>query len=369
MSKNAPQYKKMATDQRQGLLSTFESMHKDFLYIHRSFFKDIMKPKNVQKQNLYQSSIEMIDLVLQCMIIGSRSFKSEKLLGKAQCFVISYISEMDKMINQIRNKNRFDKSEGFNQINDDCQYYKQKSDLDDLLEQIESKEFKSQDVSLNHDKHVMIEVIHESLSDDLNHSTSHALNRQSKRSRRKKNHRTRNSILRNLDKQQAMEIDPQFDDPTQSEIELFFDHCKKDKEENIRLPKYRKIQDNNQSRNINTRSRHSMVPNKISISEEREFLNKNRQEPKSNTINIQKHFNLNISPEIRDPSTPVTTRLNILCSNNQLNLPEFTFERKNNLFVCTTNFLNQRFCSRHLKSRIEAKKELCEFIIHFSCSQ
>lgn len=391
----------MITDYKQSLISDIESIHRKFISIHYSSFSDQFKRKNVQRANLYRSSIEMVDLVLKCIIVGSKSFNSDRVLRRAQLFLISYISEMDGMNDNIKiTKLSSTDSYEIDIASNELQQNLQKSELDDLLCELKSRKNMKKIESPLHDSH----SVHYTLFDDLDRSVQQNSNRKRSRSRmcRKNTYNTLGKSTRaSSKKQKAMIIHPEYDNADPEELEVFFNHIENDQDEDIgkhsqsiqyemknKIAKVRYLDEKKQNpdtqnvtknKNIDVESEDTMnptvkySPNKQDRTTENEEFkiqkktNDKEIKPLKTTENIQNQPTLILSQKILDKASSAITRLHFLCSSNQLDLPEFVFERVNNLFVCSTKFLDQRFRSRHVKTRMEAKNEICEYIIHF-CS-
>ncbi|KRH93780.1 hypothetical protein M153_5760004127 [Pseudoloma neurophilia] len=348
----------MQTVKKQNLLLTIKTMQQDFISMYQFSNTDRNINKKVEQHNFRQSSIEMIDLVLQCVIYGSTIFDSEKLLQRTQLFLLSYISEMDKLKDSQPSNIR--RRPGTASHDQQVSKKAKMSDLDDLLEQINTQnsqmelkrpqsiektvQNQNKDGSNINLTDNSISLSNSRNSDPQNRKREKQNNGRNNRSKhRRRSSSIKSSTMNSFIKQQALKIDPKVDNPNQEEIDHFFGIRKTSKTKRPESVKNFVEKNNEQPENFE-------VP-----------LTESAPQP----VVEQRPSRYKFSKQSTNESLPFATRLTNFCSENTFELPEFIFEKDSGAFVCCTDFLKQKFRSRHHKSRQDAKNEVCKYILEF----
>lgn len=326
--------------EKQNGIAMLEKMQQNFLNVYTERCSDASLLKSVKKDNFEQSSVTMIDLVLKCILYSHKIFDDDQLVKKAHSFLISYTKGMEKYHKSKANKESKKKSKK----EDKQQNEKVKSgtqDLDDILEQLSRPEKRSTINSIG-----KIQTFNPNNSFNNRNSNKFKMNTSNSNTSNNKRQRTGNSgssIIHSLRKQEmkekAMRIDPNRDNPSQSEIFKYFG--RKD------------ISHGNQD-TFSGRSK-----------EERTSDSKSDSKKEKNSSSSTKKSTLNYDFLLKLSTRTSSESLRQFCEDNKQEMPEFIFERNQNHFICTTSFLTKSFNSGHFPTRNGAKEEILRNIIDY----
>lgn len=393
-------------DHTQRLFEDIKKMHQDFLNLYSDLYKNRLF-ESVNSTNFRRSSILMIDFVLQCLIQSNNVFHNSDVLEKAKLFLIAYTNEMRKsfpMNNQIFER-RIAENMNPNKENLFNKSFEQGDvpTIDDLIKNVtsgkqnrenvrNSKETENKRSSLECQKQINThEDILTSFLTEFKNSQQMDEHNQQENSKRIKNENNQN-LEAFIEKENTLFKSPkndQFKNYTDSdELDKYFKTSQKRLSNNRNKSKNqddflqtlglegflsdshgktsgknRKNRNNkincvDQSRNCNNRDL-SKDSNNQSKRNNQIYENRNNNDKYHETSIIK----FRIGKKGMDESVPCLKRIIHICTENSVDIPEFTFERTNDLFLCTAEFMNMKLTSRFFKGREDAKNDVCKNIM------
>lgn len=403
------------------MFDEFKAMQGEYHKLYSSYFSGRKRHDDVNETNIYQSSIFMIDMVLQCCL-NFKKFTSSysSILKKAKAFLVAYTCELEKSFDRKKKED-----EGETQNNKCIVYNKQpevkkkinithngkRIEMENIFNKFHQRNEQRVKEQVVADKSPLNSqnTINSSVT-DLDESINSILGENFAKKK------TFEAVKPKIagDKQEFFAQDNNFTDGISDQNDLNgFKGADGEHFENIIASKTNDMIDlsdelfqslgidfaapggNNDNTTIplnrlsNQRNKKRYKFN-TNVNQNKRKKNDNisnyvRQQPKQQHYSLSKSFFNNLHhnrsqdsqvaasvdfqstniPKNLENNTSFAARINNLCVKHKISHPEYVIERTNNVFICTAEFFSQKFTSRYFKTKEEAKNDVCRLICAF----
>ncbi|ELQ74618.1 hypothetical protein THOM_2533 [Trachipleistophora hominis] len=400
------------------MFDEFKAMQNEYHKLYLSYFSEGKRYDDVNETNIYQSSIFMIDMVLQCCLNFREctSFYSS-ILKSAKTFLVAYTCELEKSFDKKKRENNVEAQ------NNKCIVYSKQPDIKKKInvtyngkraemENIFNK-FHRRNEQKVEEKVVMdnsplstqteVKISAENFDESINSilqgcsavKKAFEIGEPEIASEKQELFLQDNNFIDDADVQNEIKDteNTQFENiivnKTNDMIDLSDDLFQSlgidfatpgNANDTSAIPINRLSNQRNKKRyrfntntNQNKRKKNDHTPNNTRQQQKQQhcslsksfFNNLHHNKSQDNQAAVNTGSAVTNNSKNIENNASFAARINNLCVKHKISHPEYVIERTNNVYICTAEFFSQKFTSRYFKTKEEAKNDVCRLICAF----